>query len=132
MKGKPTNPKESIGTDKLPLSIIPEIALAEESLAFVEGALKYGKSNYCTAGARASIYIDALLRHVSKYNGGEDRDAKTGIHHLASARACAAVILDASIRNILTDDRPPVNKALSQAIDDLSQRVLHLKKVLKK
>lgn len=37
---KPTNPKDAIGSGKLPLELIPWSANAEGCLALLEGALK--------------------------------------------------------------------------------------------
>jgi hypothetical protein len=64
---KPTNPKDAIGTEKLPMHLIPGSAKATMALAFLEGALKYGKYNWRVAGVRASIYLDAMERHLEKF-----------------------------------------------------------------
>lgn len=52
---KPSNPKQLIGSTKPPLHLFPRIALVQGSLAFLEGALKYGRSNYRAIGVKASI-----------------------------------------------------------------------------
>lgn len=128
---KPTNPKDALGTNRVPLSIVSDYATAEEALAMTEGMLKYGKWNYRVIGVKASIYLDAARRHIAKYNNGEDRDPKTGVHHLGSARACLGVILDAAAQGILKDDRPPRNPNLSQQLDDFEPRIKHLKETFK-
>src|SRR5687767_12813836 len=93
---KPTNPKDAVGTTKLPMSLVPESVIAYASLAWLEGKTKYGGVNWREAGVRTSIYIDALKRHCAKYyDGGEWADPKTKVPHLASIIACAGIILDA-------------------------------------
>jgi hypothetical protein len=105
---KPTNPKDAIGSDKLPLHLVPSVLNIYASLAFLEGAVKYGKANWRVAGARMSIYIDAIERHLAKLKDGEWADEKTGVPHLSSMLACIGIILDAKLVGKLTDDRPPV------------------------
>lgn len=128
---KPSNPKDALGSNRCPMSIISDVAEAEEALAHLEGALKYGFHNYRVVGVRSSIYLDAIKRHYVKYRNGEDRDPKTGVHHLGYLRACSGVLLDAQAMGILTDDRPPAIKGFSQMIDDMEARVKHLKEVFK-
>lgn len=122
---KDTNPKDAIGSKKLPMHLIPGSAKAYLSLAFLEGASKYGKYNWRIAGVRASIYMDAIERHMEKFKNGEWCDPVTHVPHLASVMACSAIILDANILGKLTDDRPPMGKE-SGLIDGLSEQVLHL------
>lgn len=122
---KDTNPKDAIGMTKLPMHLIPGTAKAHLALAFLEGALKYGKYNWRVAGVRSSIYLDALERHLEKYKNGEDTDPKTRVNHLASVMACAAIILDASAKGKLTDDRPPAAPT-SEIIDAFAEHVLYL------
>lgn len=104
---KPTNPKDVIGSGKLPLELVPDTGAMYASLSFLEGALKYGRFNWRVAGVRNSIYVAAMRRHLAKYWNGEDVDLKTGVPHLSSVLACAMIILDAKVCGKLTDDRPP-------------------------
>lgn len=104
---KPTNPKDVIGSGKLPLELVPDVLVAEAAFAFLEGALKYGRFNWRVAGARASIYRAALHRHLMCWWNGEDVDPVTGVRHLASIAACVGILLDAELCDTLTDDRPP-------------------------
>lgn len=127
---KLTNPKDAIGSDKLPLHLLPTPALAEVCLAFLEGALKYGTANWRKAGVRASIYRSAGQRHGDKWWNGEDRDPKTRVHHLASRIACDMITLDAMLAGKLADDRPP-SVAASTHIDGLASTVEHLKQLFK-
>lgn len=104
---KYTNPKDVIGSDKVPLSLFPAAALEHGSLAMLEGALKYGRDNFRVAGVRSSIYVDAALRHIMAWNNGEDVAPDSGVSHLGHVLACVAIILDAQAQGSLTDDRKP-------------------------
>lgn len=127
---KDTNPKDAIGTKKLPLHLVPESGIAMTAMAFVEGALKYGKYNWRIAGVRSSIYLDALRRHFAKYLNGEDVDPKTGVSHLASICACAMIIMDARLCGKLNDDRPP-RAPVGTLIDLLAEDVTRLQELFK-
>lgn len=123
---KDTNPKDVIAANKLPLSLVPDTMVIYATLAFLEGALKYGRYNWRVAGVRSSIYLDALKRHIADYENGEERDPKTGVHHLANALACIGIILDAKECGKLNDDRPP-RANTGDLIRSLEQKVIELK-----
>lgn len=125
---KPSNPKDAIGTTKLPLHLVPTTGIEEEALAFLEGALKYGKFNFRAVGARISIYLDAMKRHIHKFENGEDRDLATLVHHLGNVRACCNIILDGQLLGNIVDDRAP-RSPNSQRIDEMSAHVKHLQNV---
>jgi hypothetical protein len=105
-EAKDGNPKDGIGVQKLPLSLVPPITVAYGSLAHLNGALKYGKWNWRKTGVRASVYIDALKRHISKWESGEELD-EDGVPHLSSIIADTGIILDSRACGKLQDDRPP-------------------------
>lgn len=105
---KGTNPKDAIGSSKLNVGLVPATGILLEALAFTEGAQKYGRFNWRVAGVRASVYFDAAMRHMYKWYNGEWGDPETKVPHLASARACLNIILDAQVCGKLTDDRPPI------------------------
>lgn len=127
---KDGNPKDAIGATKLPMHLIPGSAKAFLTMGFLEGALKYGKYNWRVAGVRASIYLDAMERHMEKYTNGEDCDPVTRVPHLASIMACCSIILDAELVGKLTDDRPP-RAPVSELIDSLATDVAYLKELYK-
>lgn len=114
---KPTNPKDAVASDKISLHLVPASFKAFTALALTEGMLKYGAWNWRAAGARASIYVSALQRHVDKWFNGEDMDPETGVPHLANACACLAVLIDSLTQGNLTDDRPPVQRELPHLIN---------------
>lgn len=105
---KLTNPKDRIGSSKLPVSLVPDTVLILAAQAFAEGASKYGAYNWRVAGVRLSIYMEAMRRHQMKLWNGEWSDKKTGVPHLASIIACCGIIEDARACGKLTDDRPPI------------------------
>lgn len=123
---KPTNPKDVIGSDKLPLHLWPETATAMGCLAFMEGVCKYGLGNFRVVGVRASIYLDALMRHLSAYVSGEDIDPDSGIPHLGKMLACIAIIIDAQAVGKLTDDRT-VDSGFTELCKTLTPIVLQIK-----
>lgn len=130
MDQKDTNPKDAIGQGKVPLHLIPSTAKAHMAMAFLEGALKYGKYNWRVSGVRSSIYLDALQRHVDKWANGEEVDPTTKVHHLASAMACLAILIDAQEIGKLVDDRPP-RADVSALLDGLAEQVLELKELFR-
>jgi hypothetical protein len=128
---KPSNPKDVLGSSRVPLTTVSAYAIAEESLAMVEGLCKYGKYNYRGVGARISIYLDAAMRHLMKFQNGEERDPETGVHHLGSVRACMGIILDCAAMGNLMDDRPPRCEAMTELLDGMEARVKHLQELFK-
>lgn len=129
----PENPKDRVAGTKLPCGLAPDTASVGLSLAFLEGALKYGRYNWRIAGVSASVYNDALERHRKKWWNGQNCDPVTRIHHLQNLMACAAIVLDAELYGMLNDDRPPCPDpdAMAKLIDDSSQIVQHLKELFK-
>lgn len=124
---KPTNPKDIIGSTKLPLHLWPETATILGSLGLLDGALKYGRSNFRAIGVRASIYVDAAKRHINAWFEGEDIDLDSGLPHLAHALACLAILVDAQAGGKLTDDRlyPGGYRKL---VDEMTEHVARLQK----
>lgn len=104
---KETNPKTSVGTAKVPFSTVPAQVVAELGLAMLEGGLKYGRHNYRVAGVRASVYVDAAMRHILAWWEGQDIDPDSGLSHVTKAIASLSVLRDAQINGVCTDDRPP-------------------------
>jgi hypothetical protein len=132
MDWKDSNPKTFAATDRLPMSLFPDTALAYGNLAFLEGALKYGRYNWRVAGVRVSTYIDAARRHLMKYYSGEYADPKTNVPHLASVLACIAIIIDADEHGKLDDDRPPADTSLSvedNMLEQMQDTVRNLKRL---
>jgi hypothetical protein len=104
---KDTNPKDTIGIKKVPMSPLPGNVLMEVGLGLLEGALKYGRHNYRVAGVRASVYYDATMRHLMDWWEGTDIDPDSGLNHITKAIASLIVLRDSMMRGNWNDDRPP-------------------------
>jgi len=111
------NPKDVVGTDKLPLHLWPTTASAMGCIALLNGALKYGRSNWRAIGVRSSVYYDACQRHLAAWFEGHEFD-EDGVPHLSSALACLAIIVDAQAAGKLNDDRqyPGGHKELVESL----------------
>lgn len=101
-----TNPKDLVGVTKPRLSLVPPASLLYEALAMQNGAAKYGPFNWRDKKVQALIYIDALKRHVDAWVDGEEVAADSGVPHLAHAKACLGILIDALETGNLVDDRP--------------------------
>jgi hypothetical protein len=126
---KPTNPKDAIGSDKLPLHLWPSTATALGCLGLLDGALKYGRSNFRAIGVRASIYYDAARRHLDAWFEGENTDPDSGLPHHAHALACLAILVDAEAVGKLTDDRMVAGRAYRPFVGSLTPHVARLKQL---
>jgi hypothetical protein len=104
---KDTNPKDAVGTKKIPVSVLPMPVLGEVGLALLEGARKYGRHNWRVAGVRGSVYIDACFRHLASWWEGEDVDPDSGLSHITKAIAGLVVLRDSMLMENWKDDRPP-------------------------
>lgn len=121
----PENPKDVVGSDKLPLHLWPTTASAMGCIALLNGALKYGRSNWRHTGVRSSVYVDACQRHLMAWFEGENEDEE-GVPHLSAALACLAILVDCQAAGKLKDDRqfPGGHRKL---IDSLTPHVRRLK-----
>lgn len=107
-KFKDTNPKDAVGVRKAPVSTVSAAVVAELGLAMLEGARKYGRHNYRVSGVRASVYWDALFRHLMAWwDFGQNDDPDSGLPHIVKAMACLCVLRDAQHLDNWVDDRPP-------------------------
>lgn len=99
------NPKDIVGSNKLPLYLWPFVASAHGCLALLDGMLKYGRNNWRAKEISFVEYIGALLRHTLKLLEGEWIDKDSGISHIGHILATAAIIADADATGGLIDDR---------------------------
>lgn len=100
------NPKTAMGAKKVPLHLVPPSAKHYLALALENGASKYGAYNWRDKSISVSVYKAALERHMDAFWDGEELAPDSGIHHVAHAMACCALILDAMTIGKLNDDRP--------------------------
>lgn len=109
-EAKASNPKDAVGTAKVPLlSVLPLRVLSGLALALLEGARKYGRHNYRACGVRASVYVDAVGRHVAAWYEGQDTDPDSGLSHIDKAIASLVVLRDSMYQGNWVDDRPPAS-----------------------
>jgi hypothetical protein len=102
-----TNPKDMVGARKPALCLVPPSANILEAVVLGLGARKYGCAfNWREQRVQASIYVSAAMRHLAQWFDGQDDDAESGVSHLAHARACIGILLDAMATGQLVDDRP--------------------------
>jgi hypothetical protein len=99
------NPKQAFSDNKVPLHLFPASAIAEGSLAFLNGAFKYGRNNWRESGVVASTYIRAAMSHLTKWAEGRERDPIDHVPELSAAIACVAILIDARVAGKLVDDR---------------------------
>lgn len=100
------NPKDLIGAKKAPLRLVPPALIIETAAAMRNGAEKYGPYNWREKAVSLMTYIEAAQRHLLAFADGEDFAEDSGVHHLAHAAACMAIIMDAMSIDKLIDDRP--------------------------
>lgn len=125
LNSKDTNPKDAVGTGKIPYSCLPCGVVAEASVGMSEGARKYGRHNYRIAGVRASVYFDAAKRHLDSWWEGEDIDPDSELSHITKAICSLFVLRDAMMQDKWTDDRPPRMKAgWLQALNERAKAVV--------
>ncbi len=126
LTAKDTNPKDAVGTARVPFSTVPARPLAEVGLAMLEGARKYGRHNYRVAGVRASVYYDAAMRHLTAWWEGQDIDPDSGLPHIIKAVAGLLVVRDSELQGNWIDDRPPAvtDPSWQDALNRHAKRVI--------
>jgi len=90
---------------KLPWHLLPPDVIEEVLKVLDFGAKKYAPRNW-EKGMAWSRPFSALMRHMWAWWRGEDRDAETGLSHLAHAACCIIFLLGYELRKIGKDDRP--------------------------
>lgn len=118
------NPKTQYGIRKVPLHLVPPIAMAHCATAFADGAKKYGPYNWRQKMVSATVYHGAALRHMMAWFDGEDIAPDSGCHHLAHAMACLSIILDGEALGPerFNDDRPTPG-AISPFLEEYAKRM---------
>ena len=100
------NPKQALGQASLPLNLFSPLATAYGSIGKLNGKLKYGLSNFVATPVIASIYADAIRRHLDKWMAGQENDAADGVPHFAAMLANIDILICARAAGTLIDDRP--------------------------
>ena len=91
--------------DKDPWDLAPWDAFREIVRVMAFGARKYGRGNWEHGMAWSRLYA-ATMRHLTAWWRGEDKDAETGLPHLAHAGCCVCFLIAYGIRSVGNDDRP--------------------------
>ncbi len=101
------NPKavRAVADNKPPLDYLEWGVLDSAARVMKSGADKYGRRNYRDTEILASVYVGALLRHVTAWAAGEDIDPDSGQPHLAHVVANCMVVESAGLAGTLVDDR---------------------------
>jgi hypothetical protein len=99
------NPKSVVGTKKPGTWAIPPVAILHLGAAMEDGVAKYGLVNWRSNSVAASVYGNAIDRHMLAWRDGQNNAADSGKHHLAHVMACCAILLDAEAQGVLIDDR---------------------------
>jgi hypothetical protein len=107
---KDSNPKDTVGSKKVSISKIPPAVLIEVANALLSGGLKYSSYNWRAEGARATVYYDAVMRHLMAWLEGEDIDPDSGMSHVTQAISGLIVLRDSMLQGNWVDDRPPAGK----------------------
>lgn len=128
-KATTANPKDLVGNTKVSVTKFPVIGTVMGAMAMMDGAEKYGPYNWRDKHVIASIYIDALFRHVMDWFEGQEAAADSEVHHLGHAIACAAILLDAQATGKLIDDRPSVNPNWFPALLDKFSETIKQKRL---
>ena len=128
---KPSNPKDAIGSDKLPLHLWPTTATAMGCVGMMEGLSKYGRNNFREHGVRASVYVAACKRHLDAWFEGEDCAPDSGVPHLANALSCLAIIVDAKASGKLNDDRNYRGEGYRVLVEELTPHIRRLREMHK-
>lgn len=128
---KETNPKDAIGSTKLPMHLWPTTATAMGCIGLLEGMLKYGRTNWRESGVKASIYYDAARRHLDAWWEGEDYAPDSGSPHLANALACLAIVIDAKATGRLIDDRAYRGEGYRELVEELTPHVVRMQEMFR-
>jgi hypothetical protein len=102
------NLKTLAAVGKPKLSDVPASALFALGAAMSNGAEKYGRYNYRATGATASVFYDAMMRHLAAWYDGEDFADDSKVHHLAHIMASCAILLDCESIGVFNDDRDKI------------------------
>lgn len=91
-------------SSKPPMHLIDGYALEQLAKVLAFGAEKYAPHNWRKGLAQTRL-ISAAIRHLSAFNGGQDTDPETGLHHAAHAMCCCMFMVWMSANKPQFDDR---------------------------
>jgi Domain of unknown function (DUF5664) len=116
-----TNPKDLLGVKKVSISKLPAAGVIHGAHAMMDGARKYNAYNWRDNAVIASIYIDAINRHlIAWFDESQEKAPDSEVHHLGHVIANCAILLDAQATGNLIDDRPKPGKS-TKILDELAE-----------
>jgi hypothetical protein len=99
------NLKTLAAISKPRLSDVPPVSLFALGAAMSDGANKYGRFNWRDTGTTASVFYDAMMRHLADWYNGEDFANDSKVNHLGHIMASCAILLDSELHGNFNDDR---------------------------
>jgi len=99
------NVKTAAAVNKPRVSAVPPKAFLALGAAMQDGANKYGLFNWRTTSVSATVFYDAMMRHLIAWYSGEDDAPDSKQSHLAHVMANCAILLDVKDSDVFKDDR---------------------------
>lgn len=100
-----SNLKTAAARKKPVVSSVPPIAILALGAAMQDGVSKYGRFNWRKTETTATVFYDAMMRHLIAWYSGEDYAPDSKVHHLAHVMAGCAIILDSVQNGVFNDNR---------------------------
>lgn len=117
------NPKSGVARFKPGIHAIPFSTLLHLGAAMADGKRKYGLTNWRGNEVAASVYVDAMFRHIGAWWDGREEVAPDSlVHHLGHVMACCSIILDAQATGNLIDDRPAIAGQFTKVAEEIIER----------
>lgn len=111
------DPKQAAGSIKTDMVNMPISGLLETNKANNNGAHKYGPHNWTKSDSLImTSYINAIKRHLTLLEAGEDVAHDSGIMHLGHIASTCMILIDAIKHGNVTDDRYKVNPEVLEMI----------------
>jgi len=118
------NPKQADANNRVPLGLVPPVAIIEIAAVLRWGAMQPGRwtYNWRDNDILLSTYIDAQMRHIMALHEGEWLDPKSGKPHAAHIAANNCIIMDARAAGRLVDDLPKVKTGVTELLEKYSDQ----------
>lgn len=106
--------------DKIQVELFPWNAFIETSIVLSLGATVYDPGNWKSGkGFKYSRLIGAMLRHIIAVALGQDKDPKSGRHHLGHVICEAAFLYETQLAGKGEDDRANIQFLPTGVLDML-------------
>jgi hypothetical protein len=88
-----------------------------------DGTKRYGPFNWQDTPIQASVYYDAIFRHLIDWYTGDDVDAGSAVGglNLAAVRASCGILIDAFATGRIVDDRPKLTAKTRERIRQMTE-----------